>query len=94
MAALTSEAKANLVELVKIEFGGVSAMAREFGILRQTAQKVINGGGSRTLRVRLALRVQLRPSHLWPLRSQHVLLLDDYEYFKILKNCDLFQCDK
>lgn len=69
------------------EKGGVkiSQFARMHGVSRQTIYNSINGGGSRKIRIYIAVTVSTLPSLLWANNCEEKRLVDDLHYLRAIK---------
>lgn len=54
-----------------------STLAAEFKVTRSAIYQAIDGGGSRFLRVKMAKKVNLKPSEIWTQNERRSLVVDD-----------------
>lgn len=60
----------------------VIELAQDLGVSRSAVYQSIDGGGSRVIRIELALLAERKPTELWG--RMHAYELDDALYFKKL----------
>jgi predicted DNA-binding protein YlxM (UPF0122 family) len=56
-------------------------LAKELKVQRNAVYQSINGGGSRKIRVHIAVKLNKKPSQLWQQNDKESIALDDALYF-------------